>query len=577
MDQEKPEASTQTVADGDAAHASKRRRGEGRPELKMALVDKISGECQKPLIRYGESHDPENEKQENGHIPVVGDPERDRFHKRFKIPYDFRGARVNRGRCVFVLPGIGAIVTPSTGGTAMVSPEFMYSINPATEEVLGSYRIHSDHQAQEALDRAQKIFRTWRTDKFSARSSLMRRAAEYLRQRKTKFAGLMTAEMGKPIVESEAEVEKCAWNCDYYADNAERFLRDEPRVSSAAESYIEYAPLGVILAVMPWNYPFWQVFRFAAPALMAGNTAILKHASNVPQCALAIEEVFREAGFPEGAFQTLLVPGSGVSRLIEHPAVAAVTLTGSEGAGSQVAACAGRAIKKTVMELGGSDPFIVLEDAEIDTVAKAAVRARYQNTGQSCIAAKRFILAAPVFREFQDRFVEAVRTLKMGDPMDRSTQIGPLARPEFIKDLERQVEESAREGAVLLLGGKRCSGKGYFFEPTVLTDVRPEMPAGREEVFGPVAALMRADSAEDAIRLANQTPYGLGASLWTPNLEKARGLARKIETGQVFINGIVASDPRLPFGGIKRSGYGRELSELGIREFVNIQTVWIGS
>lgn len=459
----------------------------------------------------------------------------------------------------------------------MVSPEYLYSINPATEDVLKSYPIHSGLQVQEALELAQKASRTWRTEKFSVRSSLLRRVADSLRRQKARYAELMTTEMGKPLVESEAEVEKCAWNCDYYADNAERFLRDEPRISNASESYIEYAPLGVILAVMPWNYPFWQVFRFAAPALMAGNTAILKHASNVPQCALAIEEVFREAGFPEGALQALLIPGSGVSGLIEHPAVAAVTLTGSESAGSHVAACAGRAIKKTVMELGGSDPFIVLEDAPIEATVKAAVRGRYQNAGQSCIAAKRFIVAAPIFREFRDRFVDAVRDLKMGDPMSRSTQVGPLARPEFLEDLERQVDESVRMGATILLGGKRRAGRGYFFEPTVLSDVHPDMPAGREEVFGPVAALMRAESTEDAIRIANQTPYGLGSSLWTPDLGNAKRLARRIEAGQVFINGIVASDPRLPFGGIKRSGYGRELSELGIREFVNIQTVWIGS
>jgi acyl-CoA reductase-like NAD-dependent aldehyde dehydrogenase len=459
----------------------------------------------------------------------------------------------------------------------MSSFEFMNSINPATGEKLGSFRIHSEQQSDEALDRAQKAFRTWSAEKFSGRANLMRRAAEYLRQHKARFAGLMTVEMGKPVVESEGEIDKCAWNCDYYADNAEMFLRNEARISNAAESYIQYAPLGVILAVMPWNFPFWQVFRFAAPALMAGNTAILKHASNVPQCALAIEEIFREAGFPEGAFQALLVPSSAVSRLIEHPAIAAVTLTGSEGAGSQVASCAGRAIKKTVMELGGSDPFIVLADADIGTAVIAAVRARYQNTGQSCIAAKRFIIEAPVFREFTDRFVEAVRVLKMGDPMDRSTQVGPLARPEFADDLERQIQESVRQGAVILLGGKRCEGTGYFFEPTVLTNVRQDMPAGCEEVFGPVAVLMEAADAKDAIRTANQTPYGLGSSIWTRDLENAKRLARRIEAGQVFINGIVASDPRLPFGGIKRSGYGRELSELGIREFVNIQTVWIGS
>ena len=459
----------------------------------------------------------------------------------------------------------------------MSSTGFMNSINPATGETLGSFRIHSDQQAEEALERAQNAFRKWNAEKFSTRASLMRRAAEYLRNHRARFARLMTLEMGKPVIESEGEVEKCAWNCDYYADNAELFLRNETRISNAAESYIQYAPLGVILAVMPWNFPFWQVFRFAAPALMAGNTAVLKHASNVPQCALAIEEVFREAGFPEGVFQALLVRGSAVSKLIEHQAIAAVTLTGSEGAGSQVASSAGRAIKKAVMELGGSDPFIVLEDADVEAAVRAAVRSRYQNTGQSCIAAKRFIVAGPVFQEFQDRFVEAVRALKMGDPMDRSIQVGPLALPEFVDDLERQVQESVRQGAFILVGGKRSGGTGYFFEPTVLTNVRPEMPAGYEEVFGPVAALMRVADANEAVRVANQTPYGLGSSIWTANVKNAKRIARRIEAGQVFINGIVASDPRLPFGGIKRSGYGRELSELGIREFVNIQTVWIGS
>lgn len=458
----------------------------------------------------------------------------------------------------------------------MASNEIVHSINPATEEVLGSFRIHSGEQIEGALQQAQKAFLIWSMLQYSTRAGLMKKAAEYLRSNKSRYAGFMTAEMGKPIVESEAEVEKCAWNCDYYAENAERFLGDEPRISNASESYVQYTPLGVILAIMPWNFPFWQVFRFAAPALMAGNTAILKHASNVPQCALAIEEVFREAGFPKGTFQSLLVPSSGVSRLIEHPVIAAVTLTGSESAGSQVASCAGRAIKKTVMELGGSDPFIVLADANLETAVKTAVRARYQNAGQSCIAAKRFIVVESAFRKFQDRFVEAVQALKIGNPMDRSTQIGPLARPEFVQDLERQIQVSVREGAVLLVGGNRCAGKGYFFEPTVLTEVRPDMPAGCEEVFGPVSAIMRAANPEEAIRLANNTPYGLGSSLWTSNMETAKRLARRIEAGQVFINGMVASDPRLPFGGVKRSGYGRELSELGIREFVNTQTVWIG-
>jgi acyl-CoA reductase-like NAD-dependent aldehyde dehydrogenase len=327
---------------------------------------------------------------------------------------------------------------------------------------------------------------------------------------------------------------------------------------------------------MPWNFPFWQVFRFAVPALMAGNAAILKHASNVPQCALAIEEVFHSVGFPEGLFQTFLVGSSEVPKLIEHPVVTAVTLTGSEEAGKQVASCAGRSLKKTVLELGGSDPFIVLGDADIDEAVQAGVRARYQNTGQSCIAAKRFIVVESVFQKYQDRFVDAVRALKVGDPADRTTQIGPLARGEFRNDLERQIQESIRKGATVLIGGERRPGKGYFFEPTILTGVRPDMPTGCEEVFGPVAAMILARDTEEAIQLANRTPYGLGSSLWTSDIERTKLLARRIEAGQVFINGMVVSDPRLPFGGIKRSGYGRELSELGLREFVNIQTVWIG-
>jgi succinate-semialdehyde dehydrogenase/glutarate-semialdehyde dehydrogenase len=458
----------------------------------------------------------------------------------------------------------------------LASVEFLYSANPATEEILGSYPIHSPEQIEKALQDAQRAFLNWSREGFSMRAGLMRKAAAYLRQNRTRFGGLMTAEMGKPIAESEAEVDKCAWNCDYYADNAERFLGKEPRLSTATESYIQYIPLGVLLAIMPWNYPFWQVFRFAAPALMAGNAAILKHASNVPQCALAIEEVFREAGFPAGVFRTLLVPGSKVAQLIEHPAIAAATLTGSEGAGCQVASCAGRVLKKTVLELGGSDPFIVLGDANLDAAAQTGVRARYQNAGQSCIAAKRFIVVESVFQEYLDRFVRGVGDLKVGDPMDRSTQVGPLARVEFLAELERQIRESVRKGALPVTGGRRREGKGYYFEPTVLTEVQPDMPAGCEELFGPVAAMIRVRDAEEAIQIANRTPFGLGSNLWTSDLDLAKQLARRIEAGQVFINGMTASDPRLPFGGVKRSGYGRELSELGIREFVNIQTVWIG-
>jgi succinate-semialdehyde dehydrogenase/glutarate-semialdehyde dehydrogenase len=452
----------------------------------------------------------------------------------------------------------------------------MQSINPATEEVLKSFEPHSKEQIEETLQTAAATFRRWRKTSFGERAALMRGAAANLRQHAARLAAVITAEMGKPIVEAEAEIEKCALNCDYYAENAARFLEDDDRPSNASRSCIQYAPLGVILAIMPWNFPFWQVFRFAAPALMAGNTGILKHASNVPQCALAIEEVFRAAGFPEGTLRTLLVPGSEVAPLIESAQIAAVTLTGSDAAGSSTASHAGRVFKKTVLELGGSDPFIVLDDADLEAAARVGVRARFQNTGQSCIAAKRFIVHEAVWHEFQERFLAEVRALKVGDPMDRETRVGPLARPDLLDDLDRQVRGSLARGARLLLGGRRRDGRGYFYHPTVISDVPPDAPAAREEVFGPVAAFMKVRDADEAIRVANNSPYGLGSNLWTSDLTRARCLAREIEAGQVFINGMVASDPRLPFGGVKRSGYGRELSEFGIREFMNIQTVWIG-
>jgi succinate-semialdehyde dehydrogenase/glutarate-semialdehyde dehydrogenase len=452
----------------------------------------------------------------------------------------------------------------------------MQSINPATEEVLKSFEPHSKEQIEETLQNAAATFHRWRKTSFGERAALVRGAAANLRQHAARLAGIITAEMGKPIVEAEAEIEKCALNCDYYAENAPHFLEDEDRPSNASRSYIQYTPLGVILAIMPWNFPFWQVFRFAAPALMAGNTGILKHASNVPQCALAIEEVFRAAGFPEGAFRTLLVPGSEAVPLIESAQIAAVTLTGSEAAGSSAASHAGRALKKTVLELGGSDPFIVLDDADLEAAARIGVRARFQNTGQSCIAAKRFIVHEGAWHEFQERFLAEVQALKVGDPMDRETRVGPLARPDLLDDLDRQVRDSLARGARLILGGRRRDGRGYFYHPTVLSDVPPDAPAACEEVFGPVAALMKVRDPDEAVRVANSSPYGLGSNLWTSDLARARRLAREIEAGQVFINGMVASDPRLPFGGVKRSGYGRELSEFGIREFVNIQTVWIG-
>jgi len=452
----------------------------------------------------------------------------------------------------------------------------LLSINPATEEVMRIFTPHSAEQIEAALQKAATTFHQWRGTSFKERAALLQAAADFLRRHKERLGKIITMEMGKPIREAVAEVEKCAWNCEYYAENAEAFLQNEKRESSAAESYVQFNPLGTVLAIMPWNFPFWQVFRFAAPALMAGNTAILKHASNVPQCGLAIEEVFRESGFPPGAFTNLFVPGAATSRLIEDPRIAAVTLTGSEEAGIQVASAAGRSLKKTVLELGGSDPFIVLADANLELAVRTGVRARYLNAGQSCIAAKRFIVVDPLLNAFQRRFVEEVKALRVGDPLDPSTQIGPLARPDLLSVLEQQVNHSTRQGAVLLAGGKRCAGRGYFFEPTVLAEVLESMPAACEEVFGPVAALIRASSTGEAIRIANASRFGLGASLWTSDLELARTVAGEIEAGQVFINGMVASDPRLPFGGVKRSGYGRELSEYGVREFVNIQTVWIG-
>jgi acyl-CoA reductase-like NAD-dependent aldehyde dehydrogenase len=452
----------------------------------------------------------------------------------------------------------------------------MESVNPTNGEVLATFAAATAAQIEEVLDGAQRAYRAWRGTPFAQRAALMQHAAAYLRREQARLAALITAEMGKPIVEAEAEIEKCAWNCDFFAANAERFLADDPHPSNASQSYVQFPPLGVVLAIMPWNFPFWQVFRFAAPALMAGNTAILKHASNVPQCALAIEEVFRGAGFPSGAFRSLLIGGAAATRLIADRRIVAVTLTGSDVAGRTVAAAAGATVKKTVLELGGSDPFIVLEDADLPAAVDMGIRARYQNTGQSCIAAKRFIVVEAIFSRFAERFVDAAHALRVGDPMERSTQIGPLARDDLRDTLEQQVRASVQQGARVLTGGSRRPGRGYFFEPTVLTDVRLDMPASCEEVFGPVAALISVPDVERAVGAANASPYGLGANLWTADIGRARRLARDIEAGQVFINGMVSSDPRLPFGGVKASGYGRELSAYGIREFVNVQTVWIG-
>ncbi len=449
------------------------------------------------------------------------------------------------------------------------------AINPATEEVIGTYDLANSPEIDQVLERSASAFRKWRRTPIPERQRPTRLLAAVLRAKKTELAKMITSEMGKPITEAEAEIEKCAWNCETYAEIGPQLLADKPAPSAASESYIQFLPLGPILAVMPWNFPFWQVFRFAAPAVMAGNTAVLKHASNVPGCSLNIAQTFLDAGFPEGVFQSMLVPGSAATRLIDDRRIAAVTLTGSNLAGSQVAAAAGAAIKKTVLELGGSDPFIVLDDADLDAAVATGVKSRFQNTGQSCIAAKRFIVVEKVFSSFAERFVAAVAALKTGQPVERDTQVGPLARNDLREGIEKQVAESIALGAKVLVGGRRLPGKGFFYAPTVLSEVAPSFPAGCEEVFGPVAALMRVRDDEEAIAVANSSRFGLGSSLWTRDLDKARRLAREIEAGQVFVNGMVASDPRLPFGGIKESGYGRELSEFGIREFVNIQTVWI--
>lgn len=449
------------------------------------------------------------------------------------------------------------------------------SINPATGEVLERFTETSGQELDRALAAAHAAFLEWRTVPFALRASRMREAASVLRARKSEYARTMTLEMGKPIVQAEAEVDKCAWACEYYAEHAEAFLAEQPRETDAARSYVRFDPLGPVLAVMPWNFPFWQVFRFAAPALMAGNAGILKHASNVPRSALAIEEVFREAGFPRGLFSTVLIGPSAVARLIADPRIVAVTLTGSELAGSKVAEQAGRELKKTVLELGGSDPFIVLGDADLATAARTAADARLINSGQSCIAAKRFIVVEPVADQFLERFLHELSSRRMGDPLSRETQIGPQARVDLRDSLHRQVEESVKRGAKLLLGGEIPPGKGAFYPPTLLAAVDKGMPAFDEETFGPVAAVIRAKDETDAVRLANDSTFGLGASLWTQDRVRAERLAARIEAGSVFVNGVVKSDPRLPFGGIKRSGYGRELSEYGIREFVNVKSVWI--
>ena len=451
------------------------------------------------------------------------------------------------------------------------------SINPATAETLREFSALSAQQIQQKLEIAADTFRNHRRTSFADRSRMMLRAAEILESEKQEFGRTMTLEMGKPLTAAIGEAEKCAWVCRYYAENAEHHLADQLVETNAKKSYVHFLPLGPVLAVMPWNFPFWQVFRFAAPALMAGNVGLLKHASNVPQCALAIEEIFARAGFPKGAFQTLLIGSDAVEGILKDPRVVAATLTGSEPAGRSVAGIAGKEIKKTVLELGGSDPFIVMPSADFDTAVTTAVKARTINNGQSCIAAKRFIVAEEIYNRFEERFVAEMKALRIGDPMDESTDIGPLATSQILDDLIEQVEKVVASGARVLTGGKKLDRPGNFYEPTVLVNVDPSTPVSCEEIFGPVAMLFRVANIDEAIRLANATPFGLGSAAWTNDVNEQTKFIEELEAGCVFINGMVASDPRLPFGGVKHSGYGRELAEFGIREFVNIKTVWIGS
>lgn len=450
------------------------------------------------------------------------------------------------------------------------------SVNPANGNTLGETESFTATQLEAALNAAAAAAPAWRALAVPERCRLLREAAAVLRGRATELASLITREMGKPITEARAEVEKSALGCEYYADAAPAFLADEMIESDARRSLVAYQPLGTVLAIMPWNFPFWQVFRFAAPALAAGNTGLLKHASNVPLCALAIERVFRDAGFPAGVFTSLMIPSARVAHVIEDRRVHAVTLTGSEPAGRQVAATAGAQIKKSVLELGGSDAFVVLEDADLEQAVATAVNSRFLNTGQSCIAAKRFIVVETVADDFLARFKAGVEALVVGDPMQESTQLGPLARVDLRDELHRQVVDSLAQGAVAVTGCNPEAGAGAYYQASILDRVRPGVRAYHEELFGPVASVIRAVDEEDAVRIANDTDFGLGGSVWTGDSTRGERVARRLACGCAFVNGLVKSDPRLPFGGIKHSGYGRELSRLGIHEFVNAKTIWVG-
>jgi succinate-semialdehyde dehydrogenase / glutarate-semialdehyde dehydrogenase len=447
------------------------------------------------------------------------------------------------------------------------------SINPATGKTLQKFEETTDAELEIKLGRAVNAFHVHRKTSFADRAEKMRKAAEILERDKRAYGQMMTEEMGKTFKSAIAEAEKCALACRYYAEHAAEFLKDEPVKTEASSSYIRYLPIGPVLAVMPWNFPFWQVIRFAAPALMAGNVGLLKHASNVPRCALALEDLFQKAGFVEGAFQTLLIDSKRVAHVIDDPRIRAVTLTGSEGAGISVASQAGKQLKKAVLELGGSDPFIVMPSANIEEAAKTAVVARNINNGQSCIAAKRFIVHEKVYPEFEKRMVARFKELKVGDPMREDTDVGPLANEAGLKGVAEQVERSIKAGAKLLVGGKKLEGPGFYYAPTALTDIPESAPAYREEVFGPVALLFKVRTIEEAIAVANDSTFGLGSSVWTNDPLERERFVNEIEAGQTFVNAMVASDPRLPFGGVKRSGFGRELGAVGIREFVNIKSV----